>query len=263
MESQKTVTKITMDDNITPKKLEEFINYLAVMHKWPRIDWGGAPKQTYIIAAAGRDGSSLLSDLLYQTEVAGAPVEFLHTNDKGLYKRARNCSDFSMDKYIELIIANTTTPNGVFGDKDFYYRHLFFNFPFDKYNPKYIYLSRRDKIRQGISLYKARMSGKWNSLGITSRELTEDDFSYEQISRRISWVTAQDAAWLQFFKQRNITPCHVIYEEFIEDMGGTVSRVLKETLNIDFPSEKVPASILEKQSDELSEYFYKRMIKKH
>src|SRR4051794_27948876 len=79
---------------------------------------------TYAICATPRSGSSLLCDLLWRCRSMGKPREYFNprgymlrfAEDNGLMCEA-NVVDFP--RYLETVLGEFSTPNGVFGTKLF------------------------------------------------------------------------------------------------------------------------------------------------
>lgn len=75
---------------------------------------------------------------------------------------------------------------------------------------KYIYLRRRDKLRQAISWYRANHSKRW-----TSQDKINPDPPYDEqaISERIEWIEYDEKMWGEYLSNRE----HL--ELFYEDLS--------------------------------------------
>jgi trehalose 2-sulfotransferase len=133
------------------------------------------PKQSYFICASPRCGSTLLSEALEMTNLAGHPKEYFTYEHESYWIEKLEIASY--DSYIDKIIKVGTTPNGVFGAKLFWFQtahlaeklkrlNLFQEkddntlteiFP----NLRYIWIDRDDKLRQAISYYKAIHTRVW------------------------------------------------------------------------------------------------------
>jgi len=152
-----------------------------------------------------------------------------------------------------------TTPNGVFGAKmmwgyfgDFIdnarqipaYREmavpdiLTSNFP----NLHYIWVTRLEKVRQAISLWKAIQTWTWSHdeqvLSAEKRSHKELVFNFEAIDHLVQRIEAHETAWRQFFDDAGIRPCIVVYEELASAYEATALNILRY-LHIPIPQELV------------------------
>ena len=129
---------------------------------------------TYLIFATPRSGSYLLCEALTNTGLAGQPLE--HFSQYKIVGRGQSMAD-----YLDLIMGKTTSPNGVFGAKIIW---QFFEDFIDEVRTiagyrdvavcelmpaifpglRYIWITRRDKVRQAVSYWKAVQSGVWANL---------------------------------------------------------------------------------------------------
>ncbi|MFZ0390340.1 MAG: Stf0 family sulfotransferase, partial [Calditrichia bacterium] len=207
----------------------------------------------YMICSVPRSGSTLLSSGLWDTKLAGAPMEYFNKSRwmPQFYKRWQ---PESFEDYIELLKGKRTGPNGVFGFKI----HLHdFTEILGKQSPeqifpglKYIFIKRRNHLEQAISYVKAMQTGQWSSdMPLRKNHL---NFDFDEIKRRIQMVRNQEKGWKQYFDANNIDCFEVVYEDFVKDYESTLKGVLNY-LNIEMPAVLTlnPPSI-DKQRDELS-----------
>ena len=187
------------------------------------------PKICYIICSSPRSGSHLYSSLLAATGMAGNPEE--HFNPWGAGRRHGIDIDtlvYDID-YLSEIISQNTTANGVFGTKAQFTAITSFVglgrleslFPTKL---KYLYVDRRDELRQGISLAIARQTGQffWNE-----PVLKEPVYNLEQLRCCLEEIMNQKKGWNTYFWERNIKPFHVMYEELITNKQEIIVQTLK------------------------------------
>ena len=133
-----------------------------VDHEYP----DGAPTRvSYMVCSVPRSGSSLLCELLCNTEVAGAPTEFF---DPELMRRFRErWGATSFDDYIAKLLSKKTSPNGVFGIK-VHWRQL--HDLLGSSDPaqlfpglRYVHIRREDVLRQAVSWVRALQTNQWAS----------------------------------------------------------------------------------------------------
>jgi len=186
------------------------------------------PITCYLIAASPRSGSQLLGALLAGTGLAGNPDEHFNPWHMG------DATDFFPDgliytpEHIQRLIEKHTTPNGVFGTKAHFLQVT--NFVglgrLESFYPtplKYISLSRKDVLRQGISLARAIQTNSFNS---DMQPKKTPDYNFYQILQCTREVRIQAKGWETYFYQQRIEPFRVVYENFLTDQEGTIRGIL-------------------------------------
>ncbi|HEU4658353.1 MAG TPA: Stf0 family sulfotransferase [Capillimicrobium sp.] len=184
------------------------------------------------------------------------------------------------DRYLAWAIEQGTTPNGVFGAKlmwgylgDFAEllrgidgmdgltvpQLLERSFP----GLRYVQITRCDKVRQAVSLWKAVQTQAWRrdaaADGDDARPAPRPIFSFRAINYLVRLLTAHDASWDAYFLGLGIEPLKVTYEELAQSPEPVVRRVL-EHLEIAVPADlALPAPRLEAQADGLSEDWVRRV----
>jgi LPS sulfotransferase NodH len=236
-----------------------------------------APSRSYLICGAERTGSTLLGNALIGTGVAGRPRSYFnrvaHYNPR-MQRILRNAKDD--DRYLDKIIVAATTPNGVWGAK-VHWEHFLSLIARAERSPRasqetdpssvperlrvhfpdlrYIWLMRRNGIARAISHYRVKKTNRWQ---LDSRWITDDTggegepgFDFDEIAAFVRLGQAEDARWRHFFEQHNIVPLELFYEDLVQDLEGTVRRVLR-FLGIPIENVNIPAPNLRKQADDLS-----------
>jgi LPS sulfotransferase NodH len=218
------------------------------------------PHTCYLIAASPRSGSQLLGSLLTATGLAGFPDEHFNPWHMG------DATNFFPDdllytpEHIQRLIEKFTTPNGVFGTKAHFLQvtnfvgldHLESLYPTPL---KYISLTRRDVVRQGISLARAAQTNAYNSDMQPTREPV---YNFHQISQCTREVRIQTKGWETYFHQRGIEPFRVVYEDFLTDQERIIRGVL-EYLGVAVPEDfRIPETHLKKQADSLSDQWVEK-----
>lgn len=173
--------------------------------------------------------------------------------------------------YLSQVFEEGTTPNGVFGakvmwgylgdlvenlreianDRDLSVPDLLASvFP----DVQHIFTSRRDKLRQAVSLWRAIQDMTW-SLEEDSepRAAHELVFHFEAIDHLLKRNEAHERAWEGYFSENGIQPLSMVYEDFVEHYESTAISIL-QYLNIEIPeSISFQQRRLRKQADALSE----------
>lgn len=127
-------------------------------------------------------------------------------------------------------------------------------------NLHYIWITRRNKVRQAVSLHRALQTDVWvQTEDVPPPAATQPVFDFERVDGLLhNVILANDAGWQQFFEVNGIQPLHVEYSDLVADNVGVARRVLSH-LDVPMPSgHQLAPPILRKQSDALSEQWVQR-----
>ena len=221
-------------------------------HEFPPAE----PRISYMVCSVPRCGSSLLCELLCNTEVAGAPTEFFDPELMGRFRERWGSS--SDEEYAAQLLRKKTTPNGVFGLKVHWGQlgHLPGGDP-DALFPglRYVHMQREDAVRQAVSWVRAIQTNQWAS---SHEARGEPVFDAEQIAFYLEVIRKEGASWEQYFGQRSITPHRVVYERLVAQPGETLGSVL-DFLGVPGPVAVASAPLeLEQQADALTDEWVER-----
>jgi LPS sulfotransferase NodH len=263
------------------------------------------PRLSYLICSTPRSGSTLLSEAMQNTGIAGRPEEYYqHRRKTGLPRRPREYfegveSDEILDilgnesrddenadydprrferyaDYVAWTIEQGTTPNGVFGAKVMWgYFAGFVDrlrelpgradlattdllpsvFP----NLRYVWLTRVEKGRQAVSLWKALQTWTWRrDVGDQVETHHELRYSFDAIDKLVTSLAADENAWLGYFDECGVAPLVVVYEQFAPRYE-TAAREIVELLGISGINDvRLPPPRMTRQADELSEEWFAR-----
>src|SRR3990172_7611330 len=190
------------------------------------------PHTSYIVCATPRSGSGLLCSTLWRTGLAGRPDEYFLPKNVEKYSEIWRAS--TSYEYLIKVIEEGTTGNGVFGIKIMWNQVSPFKenvlkihnyaqsqtpdlmgsiFP----NLHYIWITRRDKVRQAVSFYKAIKTGnyQWHE-GNPSQHIKPLEFNFKAIDRLIHNLCDWDSSWQNYFEALKISPFNVVYEDDLE-----------------------------------------------
>jgi LPS sulfotransferase NodH len=238
------------------------------------------PHTSYIIFAVQRSGSFLLCEALKNTGLAGFPEEYF-LNGQGWEggEWARQNGVATRSDYLHLVFDKGTSPNGVFGAKIMWnYFSLILEsirelpefrglnapqlmvdlFP----NLHYIWIVRRDKVRQAVSWARAGQTNiyawtKGEPIPVPSQEPT---FDFTFIDNLYNLILEGEAGWQAFFEACGVQPFKVVYEELVEAYEETALRIL-DCLNVTFPKDLVFGERrLQKQADALSDLWVEKYL---
>jgi LPS sulfotransferase NodH len=210
----------------------------------------------------GLDNAGILDLLGDYSTLDASPKRFAHGEE---YAR-----------YLSHVFKEGTTPNGVFGAKimwgyldDFVgnlreiaaYRDLPVPELLATVFPDlhYIYVTRRDKVRQAVSLWKAIQNSTWSQEEPFTPQTTHKlVFHFEAIDHLLQRIVAHEEAWQRYFTENNIQPFHVIYEELVASYEQIRFDIL-HYLHIDIPDRIIfKERHMRRQADALSEEWVQR-----
>lgn len=224
------------------------------------------PTTSYLICATQRSGSTLLCEALRNTGLAGCPDEYFWRDNVEKWRRAWKSRSYSA--YLAHVIEHTITDNGVFGAKimwsylpDFARRlaqlpdcrnlnvidSLTAVFP----NLHFIAVTRRNKVRQAISLYRAVQTQQWSVFSQPARSAPLP-YDREAIDGWRQEILRQENSWQRFFTENEVHPYPVVYEDFAPAYEATALDILR------FLGVKIPDVVqfgpryLRRQADDLT-----------
>jgi len=258
-----------------------------------------APQTSYAVCGAQRSGSSLLCEGLKRTALAGRPEEYFIPWESDapddLPNRASDVFGPSPDwskshgverptpkEFVQLVLREGSTPNGVFGMKlmwNYFLTivRLLHGLPeCDALEPPallarvfpnlhYVWILRKDKVRQAVSWAIAEQTGVFAERQGDSRPPRESwlknaRFNFEQIDHLHTQVLQGEAGWRAHFDLAGVEPLTVFYEDLVDDFEGNVLRVL-DYLGIEYATPFAFGEIeLLRQSTPLNDQWAERYI---
>jgi len=197
------------------------------------------PARSYVICCVQRTGSWLLAHTLADTGYAGRPSDYFDEQERKTHTREWGLPSSDLAPYIQAVREHATTPNGVLGSKlmwnDFYWHRNSRNPPAGTDaglefmrtafgEPQFVWLRRLDKVRQGISWWRAFVTDQWGLR--PDQEAREPVADVEPILRLVRFAEQCEAGWRQWFTSTGIQPCEVVYEDLARDRLAVANDVL-------------------------------------
>jgi LPS sulfotransferase NodH len=205
-----------------------------------------------VLCTLPRSGSWLLADLVEQSGLAGEPDEYFRPDRFEKWKARTD--DEPYGRFIFQTVANTASPNGVFGVKFHWYQLEWFigqlrtlelsepdASPADLISqwvpgPRYVHLSRQDRVRQAISWYRATYSDLWferfeEKPGARPRLYRPlpappvPDWGHVRFLEQA--LIEDDSRWQEFFETQGIDALDVGYERLVEAPQETIEQILR------------------------------------
>jgi len=226
------------------------------------------PAISYIIASVQRSGTHLLCSILRSTGIAGTPEEhFLSKPGETWEKR---WSAPSRVAYVQNVLRQNTAANGVFGAVvmwSYFERMLQMLQEIPTYKnlngaqllaavfntPKYIWMRRRNHVEQAVSWAMASQTGIWAQTGEEKLQPPAvPKFDFKVIDEWCNRIAAHDDGWASYFRENQIEPLILFYEDVVASHRIAAERVL-EFLELPFPPDlEIPLPAVEKQANQIS-----------
>lgn len=235
------------------------------------------PEICYVICAVQRSGSFLLCEALRNTGLAGFPEEyFLDQQGWESSPWARRHGVVSRRDFLNLVFEQGTSSNGVFGTKvmwNYFPAMLKSLRELPEYeglsapelmaclfsNVHYIWIVRRDKVRQAVSWAKAGQTGVYAvHKGESPIPQREPAFDFQFIDQLYHLILEGEAGWQDFFAEAHVQPLTMVYEELVDAYEQTAIRAL-DYLKVAHPRNVVFGERkLQRQADGLNEAWVRR-----
>ena len=205
-------------------------------------------EKSYRIWTAPRTGHTLLARLLADTGVAGTPGEHLTLHNESNMKEKYGVSTF--EEMVEAIQKACSGGSIVAGCKMDSYRdrHQMLkeellelrgieseNEEIDLWkiifpNCKDIFLSRRNKVRQAVSWWRAIQDNEWHVSSGNERSNIDPELSgkydFDAILHLWKETMLREANMQDYFTKYGIQPLNLVYEDYILDLPGTIQSIL-------------------------------------
>jgi trehalose 2-sulfotransferase len=171
-------------------------------------------------------------------------------------------------EHLERTFAWGTTDNGVFGSKLMWnqvaelqaltaampeYRRLE---PIELltrlfHDPAYVWVTRGDKVRQAVSLWRALQTRSWRDG--SGRSAADLQYRYEGINHLVDLFESEDRAWGAFFTEHGIEPLVIGYEHHLERDQDAAVRSVLALIGVSAPAGWEAIQPMKRQADALSE----------
>ena len=224
-----------------------------------------------------------MCQILGATGVAGNPDEYFfwdnmpcQAKEWGLASRW-GLTDF--DEYVSRSFREGTTPNGWFGVKmapalylatfleevrklpEYADPDLSTSDLINRFFPdlRFIFITRRDKLRQAISWVKATEHNLWTSDQEPKPRGTAR-YDFAKLDAQVTLLSLVESLWQDFFSAWAVRPLTLVYEDFQQDHEGTAVQIL-DYLGIEEPHSYDTGGVsLKKLSDNLTDEWAARYM---
>ncbi len=244
-----------------------------LIHKKYDCHFSGKQRLRYLICSTPRSGSTMLTRILTQTELAGCPEEYLRHDRIGQWTKRFKTNKLNFLSYIEEIEKHRTSSNGIFGLKLHYrdYSRLFSSLSKQKVGERWLashhtifFVRRRNKLEQAISLYKAVKSKTWSidaSIKETKQTAKASLFEPEKISFLIKQILEEEENWIKLLTHLKMDYHEIWYETLTKNTDLTTRQALK-LIGIDH-SQLATINIMTKRQSDKDSLSLKRQFIAH
>lgn len=234
-------------------------------------------KKSYRIWFSQRNGSTLLCKGLEQTGVAGIPGEYFNAFGADSLCEQHNVSTW--DELKDKLWYLGTSENGVFGIKHNMTAKIYREIatlkgmpegePIDEEelvqdlfpNCKHIFLTRRNKVRQAVSWWKAIKDNQWhlapNQHHENEADFYEKNYDFDALSHLLKETALRECAIQAYYTKHDIQPLTLVYEDFIKDFKGTIKHLI-DYLEIEYDQLNIKEMYYQKTANEHSEKWVQR-----
>src|SRR5213078_2671499 len=120
--------------------------------------------------------------------------------------------------------------------------------------PKYIWMRRRNHVEQAVSWALACQTGIWSQKADKkSQARVMPKFDFKVIDEWCNRIAAHDEGWANYFRENQIEPLVLFYEDVVASHRSAAERVL-EFLGLSLPPGlEIPPPAVEKQATRISD----------
>jgi trehalose 2-sulfotransferase len=250
------------------------------------------PTKAYLVCATPRSGSTLLCEMLRETGRAGVPLEHFeilrhsslprqpreyfqdldapHVVERLAPAEAGTASTEAAVDWWARILADGSTGNGVWGGKimwghteDFVARARelprLAGADLDAVlrelldDPELVFVTRRDKAAQAVSLWRAVQTQSWRFGEAPAADSVA--YEFEAIDHLVSQLESDERSWSEWFARTGRKPLEVTYDRLDSAAAQTVELVLHA---LGLPDGEVTVPRLARQRDDLSAAWIER-----
>ena len=161
-----------------------------------------------------------------------------------------------------------TTPNGVLGSKLMW--NVFYSLRSELHPPagtdpglafmrtgfpdaQFVWLRRADKVRQGISWWRAAVTDQWALR--PGQKAGQPAPDMEQMVQLVRLAQQCEDGWRQWFTATGIQPCEVLYEGLSRDRLAVANKVLEFLRLPQLDADNLPPVRYRKQADSLTDRY--------
>jgi LPS sulfotransferase NodH len=245
---------------------------------------------SYLVCGVQRCGSTLLCEALAATGVAGVPREYFMPGVPGSGALDVGFAGFeqspwaqeqgaaSFPEFLAAALKAGRSANGVFAAKiqwncfEPFLERLRVYTPYGGTatarqlvrrsfgKPRFIFLTRRDRVHQAVSWALAGQTGPYASAQAAERaRLAGPHFNAELLDGLLRLIEAGEAGWESLFDVLDVEPLRLVYEDWCQDLPSAIKEII-QWLGLGGASEVFDSSALtfERQASALNDEWVAR-----
>lgn len=221
-------------------------------------------KRVIMFAITARSGSTVITDAVGNMGFAKEVNEIFNQRGpvENLYRRYGGCD---LADYINNIYENTMLTDTLVFKTDFRdFKSIIDKFDVDMLFPelKVVYIERRDKVMQAISLYKAVISKNWHQKKgeRSSPAILKHKLDVSKVISYMNRIEIECDEWKDFFLRRGIEPINIYYEDFDKD-NSILNALYEKIMGIGYSGDVILnyRKLRDSESDEWAEQVKKTL----
>jgi len=252
--------------------------------------WDGAPRKSLIIASHPRSGSTMLGEAVAFAGGLGCPLEYLHRGFRPALAARWQAPD--LEAYVAAMHRYRTDASGTLSIKLFWqdicelllerrpgddpallerpaeevpaedYRDIAAILGAILPDPHYVYLYRRDALRQAVSSLIATQTGVWRLVGGAAGAAVTGpaEYDYDRIMALLAFGAFSHGHWRAFFAANRIVPHAIAYEDMVADPDRVIGALLGE---LGATSNVPPPRRMQRQADGVGDAMMLRFLQDH
>jgi trehalose 2-sulfotransferase len=119
-------------------------------------------------------------------------------------------------------------------------------------NLRYLSMTRQDKVRQAVSLWRALQTWSWSSHQEAAVGTGHLVYSHAAIAHLIRDIEAHEFEWRAYFRECEVEPLTIVYEDFIGRYEETVREILRYLEVPEADTVAITEPRRDRQADDLS-----------
>ena len=129
--------------------------------------------------------------------------------------------------------------------------------------PLVVHVTRRDKVRQAISMVRAKQTGVYSTVHVDAgrkQEVAPGEYDFQILRYHVEKLTKEDQEWEELFRTHKVPVQTVVFEDFIKDPQNLTVALLK---NLGFPEPEKwqwPQTQIRSQSDSINSEWRARYL---
>jgi trehalose 2-sulfotransferase len=120
-------------------------------------------------------------------------------------------------------------------------------------DPRYVWVTREDKVRQAVSLWRALQTRAWRDGEPAGQGVPEPRYSFDGIDHLVRSLRAEDDAWWRFFDAHRIAALRVAYQADLEEHRDATVHAVLDHIGVPAPERWHAPEVMRRQADSLSD----------